>query len=110
MSKTLTTQADYDTARAAYLDRIDAFGDAELTELERWRRTELPKVVSKRKPPHATLDELVKLTRWKMKRGQWRARNLVLVKGNAPARVVALTADAIAAIPDPRKPVALIAE
>jgi hypothetical protein len=97
-------------AREAYLLRIEAFGDEELVALEQWRRNELHAAAMKRKPPHATHEELVKLTRWKMKRGEWRARNLMLVKGNESARVASLTADAIAAMPDPRKPIALIAE
>src|SRR4051794_18259232 len=81
-----------------------------LVELDEWYRGELPGLMAGRTPPHATLDDLVRATEWKMKRGVWRARNLVLVKGNDPDEVVRLSTAALAAVPDQRKPVALIAE
>jgi hypothetical protein len=57
-----------------------------------------------------TLDELARVTEWKMKRGTYRARNLVLVRGNDDAEVGRASAEAIAAIPDPRRPIARLAE
>jgi hypothetical protein len=107
---TSTHLDDWTAARAGYVPRIAAFGDAELVDLERWRQAELAKLMTARHPPHATLEELVKLTRWKMKRGVWRARNLQLVKGNEADRVATVTGNALAAVPDVRKPIAIIAE
>lgn len=93
-----------------YPDVVAAQGVARLPELDRWYREELPGRVSRRRPAHALLDELVKLTEWKMARGVWRAPNLVLVKGNDPDAVVAASTEALAQAPDPRKPIARLAE
>ena len=41
-----------------------------------------------------------------MKRGVWRARNLVLVRGNDPETVGQLSEEGFALLPDPRKPLA----
>src|SRR5262249_14649990 len=56
-----------------------------------------------------TLDELVIVVKWKMARGEWRARNLTLVESNEPEAVEWHTREAFARVPEPREPVALIA-
>ena len=45
-----------------------------------------------------------------MARGVWRAPNLVLVKGNAPDIVVALSTEALAKVPHPTAPIATLAK
>lgn len=83
---------------------------AALPELDRWYRETLPKNIAARKQPHVTLDELTKLTQWKMARGVWRARNLALVKGNDPNVVVTTSKTALAKIPHPTAPITELAE
>ena len=89
---------------------IAAQGVPRLVELDTWYRGDLPGLIAGRGPAAVTLDELVRVTEWKMKRCVWRARNLALVRGNDPAEVARLSAAACALIPDPRKPVARLAE
>ena len=81
-----------------------------LPELDAWYRNELPGLIAARSPLRVTLDELVRITEWKMKRGAWRARNLVLVRGNDPDEVERATQEAFGLMPEPRKPVARVAE
>jgi len=83
---------------------------AALADLGRWYRRELPDAIAARKPAHVTLAEVVKATEWKMARGVWRARNLVLVRGNDPRVVVKVSTDALAAVPHPSSPIATLAE
>lgn len=97
-------------ALARYEDVIDAQGVARLPDLDRWYRTELPDLVRARRPAHATLPELVRLTEWKMARGVWRAPNLVLVRGNAPDVVVSTSAAALAAMPHATAPISTLAK
>lgn len=96
------------------LRRYDAViasqGVTKLPERDRWYRQELPEAIAARKPRHVTLPELVKLTEWKMSRGKWRARNLVLVKGNSAEAVKAATAAGLALAPHPTAPITKIAE
>lgn len=104
-----------DTARwRAALKRYDAViaGQAvtKLADRDTWFRTELPAAIAARKPRHVTLPELVKLTEWKMSRGKWRARNLVLVKGNSPDAVKAATIAGLSLVPHPTAPISKIAE
>lgn len=105
---------DDPAAWAAALDSYPAVVAAKvvsrLPELDAWYRDELPGLIASHTPPRVTLDELTRVTEWKMKRGAWRARNLVLVRGNDPAEVERATREAFALMPDPRKPVARIAE
>ncbi|HYW11180.1 MAG TPA: hypothetical protein VE871_04460 [Longimicrobium sp.] len=89
---------------------IEAQGVARLAELDRWYREELPSAIASRKTPHVTHGEMVRVTEWKMARGIFRPRNLVLVRGNPPATVEKTSTAALAAIPDPRRPIALLAE
>ena len=76
-------------ALASYEDVVARQGVARLPEHDRWYREELPRAIASRSPAHVTLPELVRLTEWKMARGVWRARNLVLVRGNEPGAVSA---------------------
>jgi hypothetical protein len=97
-------------ALGRYEAAIEERASARLPELDRWYRLELPPAIVGRTPPSVTLDELARVTEWKMKRGTYRARNLVLVRGNDAAEVGRASAEAIAAIPDPRRPIARLAE
>ena len=105
-----TDCADWSRALASYPEVVAARGVARLPDLDAWYRDELPGLVAARAPAHVTLDELVRVTEWKMKRGVWRARNLALVRGNEPDEVRRLSAEALALAPEPRKPVALLAQ
>lgn len=89
---------------------VAAQGVARLVELDTWYREELPVLLAARTPAQLTLDELVRVTEWKMKRGVWRARNLALVRGNDPAEVARLSQEALALAPEPRQPVARLAQ
>lgn len=97
---------EWKRALARYPEVIEAQRVESLPALDSWYRTELPAAIAGRGAPHVTHDELVRVTRWKMARGVWRARNLVLVQGNGPATVLATSQTALAAIPDPRIPIA----
>ena len=96
-------------ALRSYDDVVAAQGVARLAELDRWYRDELPGVIAARRTPHVTLQELVRLTEWKMARGVWRAPNLVLVRGNDAKLVVETSESALAAAPHPTKPIAALA-
>ena len=100
----------WQAALARYDDVVARQDVARLPELDRWYRDELPPALAARTPAHVTHDELVRLTEWKMARGVWRAPNLVLVRGNDADAVVEATGEAIALAPEPRKPIARIAE
>lgn len=108
---TLWASEDRDEWRAA-LDRYEAViaaqGVKPLAELDGWYHDELPRLISGRRAPHVTHAELVRVTEWKMARGIWRARNLGLVRGNAPDLVVRSSTAALAAIPDPEQPIAAL--
>lgn len=93
----------------AYPEVVARQGVAALPELDGWYRGELPGLIASRRPAHVTLPELVRVTEWKMARGVWRARNLVLVRGNAPEAVVETSAAALAKAPHPTGPVAALA-
>ena len=94
----------------AYSDVIDLQGVAHLAEHDRWLRDDLPRALAARRtgpppgPAYLTRDELARVTRWKMARGVWRARNLLLVQGNEERDVEVASREALAAIPDPRRP------
>ena len=112
MSNLWTSDApkDWRAALDRYEAVIDAQGVARLPELDRWYREEFPAAIASRGTARVTHDELVRVTEWKMARGIFRPRNLVLVRGNAPATVEKTSTAALAAIPDPRRPIALLAE
>ena len=79
-----------------------------LAEIDAWYREELPARIATRRPAYITLAELEHLTVWKMKRGVWRERNRLLVRGNSSATVRQVSRAAFAAVPDYRKPVDLL--
>lgn len=102
--------AEWRAALAAYEAVIAAQDVARLPELDRWYREDLPAAIAARRAAHVTHDELVRVTEWKMARGIFRPRNLVLVRGNPPETVVKASTAALAAIPDSKRPIALLAE
>lgn len=101
--------AEWRAALKDYRNVIRAQGVNRLVELDAWYREELPALIAKRSPAHITHDELERVTTWKMKRGVWRARNRALVAGNDPIDVKETMIEAFEAVPDPRKPVTIIA-
>src|SRR5690348_15165429 len=104
------TCAAWHAAAARYPAVIQAQQVPGLDALDAWYRLELPGALAARPPAALTHDELVRVTEWKMKRGVWRARNRWLVAGNDPAAVAAASAAAFAALPDPRRPLALLSD
>lgn len=102
--------ADWKDALERYPDVVQAQGVASLPAHDEWYRKELPAAIAARRTPHVTHAELVRATEWKMARGVWRARNLVLVRGNDPALVVETSTAALGAIPDASAPIAMLAE
>ena len=101
---------DWQRALESYENVIGEQGVERLPDLDRWYRDELPQTIAARQPAHVTRDELVRLTQWKMARGVWRARNLALVRGNAPELVVETSAAALAKIPHATAPIAALAQ
>jgi hypothetical protein len=89
---------------------IERQGVARLPDLDRWYREELPETIAAREPAHITGAELARLTEWKMARGVWRARNLVLVRANEDADVRAASTEAFASIPHPTRPISRLAK
>ena len=98
------------SALAAYDKVIVSQGIEKLPDRDRWYRTELPGLIAARRPRHVTLPELVKLVEWKMTRGKFRARNLVLVKRNSAESVKAASVAGLALVPHPTGPISKIAE
>lgn len=92
-----------------YEDVVLRQGVAKLPDHDRWYHAELPRAIASRQPAHVVLSELTRLTEWKMARGVWRARNLVLVRGNEPAAVVETSADALSRVPHPTRPISILA-
>jgi hypothetical protein len=101
--------AEWQRALERYEAVIDGQGIDKLPERDRWYRQELPRLIAARVPAHITLEDLVRVTEWKMTRGVWRGRNLVLVKGNDPEAVVDTSARALALAPDPKRPITVLA-
>jgi hypothetical protein len=79
-----------------------------LPVLDRWYRDDFPSLIASRNPAFIVLEEVVKVTEWKMARGVWRARNLALVRGNQPEQVKKLSAEALAEAPDPTAPISTL--
>ncbi len=102
--------AHWRAALASYEKVIARQAVTKLPDRDQWYRDELPAAIAARQPRHVTLPELVKLTEWKMSRGKWRARNLVLVKGNPPEAVKAASTAGLALVPHPTAPISKIAE
>lgn len=105
-----TRDPEWTAALAAYDEVIGAQGVSSLVSHDRWYHTELPTHITRRSPAYVTHDELVRITEWKMARGVWRARNLVLVRGNATETVEGATREAFALVPHPSAPIARVAE
>jgi hypothetical protein len=98
------------SAAVAQYDRvIDGQGVTSLPAHERWYADELAAELQTRAPAHVTHAELVRITEWKMARGVWRARNLVLVRGNDAALVHDTSVEAFALMPHDTKPIARLA-
>ena len=104
-----STPTKWRKALDAYQDVVARQGSATLPDLDAWYREVLPDAMKARRPMHVTLPELVRLTEWKMARGVWRARNLALVRGNAPAAVVETSKEALSKVPHPTVPIATLA-
>lgn len=92
-------------ALSGYPAAVRARSVSRLEELDQWYQTELPSLLRARTPMHVELPELVRVTEWKMKRGTYRARNLMLVKSNDPGLVIETSVNAFALRPDARKPI-----
>jgi hypothetical protein len=97
-------------ALEAYGDVTERQGVAKLPELDRWYHEELAGRIAARKPAHVTHEELVRVTEWKMARGVWRARNLVLVRGNSPESVEETSTAAFGKVPHPSEPIAILSK
>jgi hypothetical protein len=108
-----TDPARWSRALEHYPAAIEAHGVNRLPKLDAWYRQELPGLLAARIAEgqgRLTYDELVRVTEWKMKRGVWRARNLVLVRGNAADEVERASVAAFAALPDLRKPLTALTQ
>lgn len=113
MAENLWSDDDQQTWQAIlqqYPSVISAQGVARLPALDRWYQEELPAAIGSRHPAHVTLDELIRATEWKMARGVWRQRNLLLVRSNAPAAVEEASREALTAAPDPLAPIRILAD
>src|SRR5689334_12386685 len=73
------------------LDRYPAVVDAQeiagLADLDRWYREELPAAIAGRSPAYINRAELTDISKWKMMRGEWRQRNLMLVRSNRDVEI-----------------------
>ncbi len=96
-------------ARQAYVSVVERSGGRRLADLDTWYHDELPAAVAARSPTSITLDDLVRVVEWKMHRGTYRARNLVLVRSNAPEEVEHASREAFDQAPHPTRPVARLA-
>ncbi len=101
---------DWHDAIDRYADVVGAQQVRGLEELDLWYRGDFPRLVAARKPAYITRTELERVTAWKMKRGVWRERNRLLVAGNSPTAVRKASRSALAAVPDLRQPIALLAD
>jgi hypothetical protein len=105
-----THDDDWVAALHRYDQVIGEQGVASLAAHDVWYHTELPSRIAERSPAFVSHDELVRITEWKMARGVWRARNLVLVRGNSPELVESTTREALTLVPHPSAPIARVAE
>lgn len=101
--------ARWSDAHARYAAVVAAQGVPSLLAHDAWYHGDLPALIRSRSAPHVTLDELTRATEWKMARGVWRARNLVLVRANPDAEVQAVSREALALVPHATKPIARLA-
>ncbi len=93
-----------------YSEVVERQGVDRLPELDRWYHDELPNEMRSRKPMYATRVELIRVTEWKMARGVWRARNLVLVRSNDADDVKDAAEEALGKIPHPTAPISRLAK
>ena len=93
-----------------YTDVVERQGVDRLPELDRWYHDELPNEIRSREPMYATRAELIRVTEWKMARGVWRARNLVLVRSNDAGDVKEAAEEALDKIPHPTAPISRLAK
>lgn len=110
----LLWQSDACAGWRAALEKYDAVLIAQavnqLPELDAWYYRELPPLIAARRPAYITKEELLEVLRWKMKRGVWREGNRQRALGNDSRVIRRLSQEAFAAVPDLRKPVALLSE
>lgn len=102
------TREVWDEALARYEAVVAEQGVARLPALDAWYREDLPLAIAARTPKHVTHAELVRMAEWKMARGVWRPRNLVLVRGNDADLVRRTSAAALAQAPEPMAPIAAL--
>ena len=95
-------------ALGSYDEVIAAQGVASLRDHDEWYRNELPAIIAGRRGTSVTLPELVRVTRWKMSRGKWRARNLVLVQDNEPALVLETSRNAFRELDHSTRPISTL--
>lgn len=91
-----------------YPDAVRAAGSERLVELDDWVQRELPARIANRAKAYVTVEELAGVTEWKMLRGDWRPRNLQLVRQNPPEEVERLSAEALALADDTKRPIVLL--
>lgn len=72
-----------------------------LESLDKWIRSELPTQL--RTAGYITVNQLSDITEWKMLRGQWRPRNLQLVKSNTQKEVETLSKEAFKFVDEAKK-------
>jgi len=87
---------------------IERQGVNRLAELDYWYRFELPTILASRQPTWISRDELIRVTEWKMARGVWRQRNLILVRSNEAAAVEEASRAGFARVPDVAAPIAAL--
>ncbi|KAM4631787.1 uncharacterized protein O3C94_018376 [Discoglossus pictus] len=85
-----------------YWDVVAAKGGKQkrLEVLDRWYQEELSSCITARPHKYLTLEELVKLMEWKLKRGKFRPRLQQLVSSNPEATVESCTSKAFKLLPD----------
>ena len=112
-AKELWKSADvgrWEQALEGYSRVVEAQEVLGLSELDRWYREELPVDIAQRDPPYIDRSELSDIARWKMMRGEWRQRNLLLVRSNRDVDIRRATEEGFRLAPDPRSPVERIAK
>ncbi len=97
-------------ALRAYPSVVAAQQIAELGDLDRWYTDELPTLLAERDEPYIDREELTRIVKWKMMRGEWHQRNLLLVRSNRDADIRAASQEAFALAPEPRAPLTRLAK
>lgn len=106
---TVEDTAPWSKALGRYTAVVEAQGVTSLPAHDAWYHEELGAAIRARSPRHVVPAELSRLTEWKMARGVWRARNLMLVRSNPAEDVVQASTDALALVPHPTKAIARLA-